>query len=144
WINTHRLCHILTIEDPVEFIHPNKKAIVSQRSLGEDVATFGEAVEGALRHDPDVIVIGEMRDPDTIRAAISAASTGHLVISTLHANNASSVVNRIVSFFDPVERDLVRQQLQDTLRCVICQILIPRKGGGRIPALEMLFNDIKP
>lgn len=144
WINTNRLCHILTIEDPVEYVHPNKKAIVSQRSLGEDVETFGEAVEGALRHDPDVIVIGEMRDPDTIRAAISAASTGHLVISTLHANNASSVVNRVVSFFDPVERDLVRQQLQDTLRCVICQILVPKKGGGRVPALEMLFNDIKP
>ncbi|MEX2016671.1 MAG: ATPase, T2SS/T4P/T4SS family, partial [Candidatus Hydrogenedentales bacterium] len=95
------------------------------------------------RHDPDVIVIGEMRDPDTIRSAINAAATGHLVLSTLHSNSASEVVNRIVSFFDPVERDLVKLQLRDSLRCVICQRLVPKKGGGRIPALEILFNDIK-
>jgi twitching motility protein PilT len=143
WINRHRSCHILTIEDPVEYVHENKKAFVSQRSLGEDVETFAEAVEGALRHDPDVILVGEMRDADTIRSAISAASTGHLVLSTLHANNAYGVVNRIVSFFDPVERDLVRQQLVDSLRCVICQKLVPKKGGGRVPALEVLFNDVK-
>lgn len=143
WINRHRNCHILTIEDPVEYVHENKKAFISQRSLGEDVETFAEAVEGALRHDPDVILVGEMRDADTIRSAISAASTGHLVLSTLHANNAYGVVNRIASFFDPVERDLVRQQLVDSLRCVICQKLIPKKGGGRVPALEVLFNDVK-
>lgn len=143
YINKHRNCHILTIEDPVEYVHENKKAFISQRSLGEDVATFAEAVEGALRHDPDVILVGEMRDADTIRSAISAASTGHLVLSTLHANNAYGVVNRIVSFFDPVERDLVRQQLVDSLRCVICQQLISKKGGGRVPALEVLFNDVK-
>jgi twitching motility protein PilT len=143
WINRHRSCHILTIEDPVEYVHEDKKAFVSQRSLGEDVATFAQAVEGALRHDPDVIVVGEMRDADTIRSAINAASTGHLVLSTLHSNNAYGVVNRIVSFFDPVERDLVRQQLVDSLRCVICQKLLPKKGGGRLPALEFLFNDVK-
>jgi twitching motility protein PilT len=143
WINRHRSCHILTIEDPVEYVHENKKAFLSQRSLGEDVETFAEAVEGALRHDPDVILVGEMRDADTIRSAISAASTGHLVLSTLHANNAYGVVNRIVSFFDPVERDLVRQQLVDSLRCVICQKLVPKKGGGRVPVLEVLFNDVK-
>lgn len=143
WINRNRSCHILTIEDPVEYVHEDKKAFVSQRSLGEDVETFAEAVEGALRHDPDVIVVGEMRDADTIRSAISAASTGHLVLSTLHSNNAYGVVNRIVSFFDPVERDLVRQQLVDSLRCVICQKLVPKKGGGRVPALEVLFNDVK-
>lgn len=143
WINQHRSCHILTIEDPVEYVFENKKAFLSQRSLGEDVATFAEAVEGALRQDPDVILVGEMRDADTIRAAISAASTGHLVVSTLHASNAYGVVNRIVSFFDPVERDLVRQQLVESLRCVICQKLVPKKGGGRVPALEVLFNDIK-
>jgi len=144
WINRNRMCHVLTIEDPIEYVHENRKAFVSQRSLGDDVENFAFGVEGALRHDPDVILIGEMRDADTIRAAISAASTGHLVVSTLHSNNASGVVNRIVSFFDPIERDLVRQQLQDSLRCVICQRLIPKKGGGRLPALEMLFNDIKP
>ena len=143
WINRHRNCHILTIEDPVEYVHENKKAFISQRSLGEDVETFHDAVEGALRHDPDVILVGEMRDADTIRAAISAASTGHLLLSTLHANNAYGVVNRIVSFFEPVERDIVRQQLVDSLRCVICQRLVPKKGGGRVPALEVLFNDVK-
>ena len=144
WINTNRAIHILTIENPVEYVHTNKKAIVSQRSLGLDIGSFGEAITGALRHDPDVILIGEMRDPDTIRAAINAAATGHLVISTLHANTAYEVVNRVVSFFDPVERDLVRLQLRDCMKCVLCQRLVPKPGGGRIPALEFMFNDIKP
>ncbi|MBI1319171.1 MAG: PilT/PilU family type 4a pilus ATPase [Candidatus Hydrogenedens sp.] len=143
WINSHRSCHILTIENPIEYVHHNKTSVVSQRSLGTDVATFDQAVTGALRHDPDVILIGEMRDPDTIRSAISAAATGHLVISTLHANTASEVVNRVVSFFDPVERDLVKLQLRDCLHCVICQRLVPKIGGGRVPALEVLFNDVK-
>ncbi len=144
WINSNKNVHILTIENPVEYVQSRKKAIMSQRSTGADVRTFFEAVTGALRHDPDVIVIGEMRDPDTIRSAINAAATGHLVISTLHANTASEVVNRVVSFFDPVERDLVKLQLRDCIRCVICQRLVPRQGGGRVPALELLFNDIKP
>lgn len=144
WINTHKCVHILTIENPVEYVHTDKRSIISQRSLGTDVATFYEAVTGALRHDPDVIFIGEMRDPDTIRAAINAAATGHLVISTLHSNTASEVVNRIISFFDPIERDLVRLQLYDSMQCVICQRLVPRIGGGRIPILELLFKDIKP
>src|SRR5690606_23540003 len=143
WINGHRAAHILTIENPVEYVHTNKKSIISQRGLGVDVATFNLAVTGALRHDPDVVVIGEMRDPDTIRSAINAAATGHLVISTLHANTASEVVNRVVSFFDPVERDLVKLQLRDCLQCVICQRLVPKIGGGRIPALEVLFHDVK-
>jgi twitching motility protein PilT len=141
WINSNKSLHILTIEDPVEFVHLNKRSIVSQRNVGTDVTTFQEGVRGALRHDPDVIFIGEMRDPDTIRAAIDAASTGHLVLTTFHSNTAAEVVNRIVSFFDPVERDLVRLQLRDSLKCVICQRLLPKKGGGRIPALEFLFND---
>lgn len=144
WINTHKSLHILTIENPVEFVHVNKKSIISQRSIGSDVGTFGEAVTGALRHDPDVILIGEMRDPDTIRAAINAAATGHLVISTLHSNTSYEVINRIVSFFDPIERDLVRLQLRDCMKGVICQRLVPKIGGGRIPALEFMFNDIKP
>jgi twitching motility protein PilT len=144
WINTNFTDHIITIENPIEYVHTNKKSIMSQRNLGADVNSFNDAVTGALRHDPDVIFIGEMRDSDTIRSAINAAATGHLVISTLHSNTASEVVNRIVSFFDPVERDLVRLQLRDCLRCVICQRLVPRVSGGRIPALEMLFNDIKP
>lgn len=90
-----------------------------------------------------MIFIGEMRDPDTIRAAINAAATGHLVVSTLHANTASEVVNRVVSFFDPVERDLVKLQLRDCIQCIICQRLLPKTGGGRIPALEFMFNDTK-
>ncbi len=144
WINTHKAVHILTIENPIEFVHTNKKSIISQRSIGPDVGSFGEAVTGALRHDPDVIQIGEMRDPDTIRAAINAAATGHLVISTMHSNTSYEVINRIVSFFDPSERDLVRLQLRDCLKGVLCQRLVAKKGGGRIPAIEFLFNDIKP
>jgi twitching motility protein PilT len=144
YINAHNSMHILTIENPVEYVHINKQSVVSQRSLGADVGTFNEAVTGALRHDPDVVVIGEMRDADTIRAAINAAATGHLVISTLHSNTASEVINRIVSFFDPVERDLVRLQLRDCIRCVICQRLVPKIGGGRIPTIEIMINDIKP
>lgn len=143
WINAHKSFHVLCVEEPVEYVHKSKKCVVSQRDVGEDIGTFHEAVRGALRHDPDVIVIGEMRDPDTIRSAINAAATGHLVISTLHSGTAYEVVNRIVSFFDPVERDLVKLQLRDALKCVICQRLLPRTGGGRLPALEFLFNDTK-
>jgi len=143
WINSTRSSHILTIENPIEFVHTNKKSVISQRNLGLDVESFNDAVTGALRHDPDVILIGEMRDPDTIRAAINAAATGHLVVSTLHANTAAEVVNRIVSFFDPVERDLVKLQLRDCLKCVICQRLVPKIGGGRVPAMEMMLNDVK-
>jgi twitching motility protein PilT len=143
WINEHKEVHILCLEEPVEYVHKNKRSVVSQRDIGVDVANFQEGVRGALRHDPDVIVIGEMRDPDTIRAAINAAATGHLVISTLHASTASEVVSRIVSFFDPVERDLVKLQLRDALKCVICQRLVQKTGGGRLPALEFLFNDTK-
>jgi len=143
WINSNRSSHILTIENPIEFVHANKKSVISQRNLGMDVESFYHAVTGALRHDPDVILIGEMRDPDTIRSAINAAATGHLVISTLHSNTAAEVVNRVLSFFDPIERDLVKLQLRDCLQCVICQRLVPRIGGGRIPALEMMLNDVK-
>jgi len=143
WINSNKTLHVLTIEDPVEFVHRNKKSIVSQRGVGNDVETFISGVRSSLRHDPDVISIGEMRDPDTIRAAIDAASTGHLVLTTFHSNTAAEVVNRIVSFFEPVERDLVRLQLRDSLKCVICQRLVPKIGGGRVPALEFLFNDSK-
>jgi twitching motility protein PilT len=144
WINRNHHKHILTLEDPVEYHHTSKKSMVNQRNLGTDFRTFAEGMEGSLRHDPDVILIGELRDADTIRTAISAASTGHLVLSSLHSNDAAGVTNRVASFFDPVERDLVRQQLTDCLRCVICQKLIVRKGGGRVPAIEILFNDVKP
>jgi twitching motility protein PilT len=143
WVNEHNHVHVVTIEEPVEYVHINRKAIISQRDVGVDVPTFADAVRGALRHDPDVIFIGEMRDQDTIRAAINAAATGHLVISTLHSNTSAEVVNRIVSFFDPVERDLVKLQLRDAIKCVMCQRLLPKVGGGRVPAIEFLFNDTK-
>src|SRR5262249_18725458 len=143
WINEHKEGHILCLEKPVDDVHVNKRSVVSQRDSGVDGADFQEGVRGALRHDPDVIVVGEMRDPDTIRAAINAAATGHLVISTLHASTASEVVSRVVSFFDPVERDLVRLQLRDALRCVICQRLVQKTGGGRLPGPGVLLNDTK-
>jgi len=143
YINRHRKRHMVFIEHPVEYVHHNEESVVSQRDVGLDVLNFAEAVRGSLRHDPDVIVIGEMRDADTIRSAIAAAATGHLVLSTLHSNTAAEIVNRIVSFFDPVERDLVKLQLRDCLRGVICQRLVARIGGGRVPAIEVMFNDIK-
>ena len=137
WINQNRSVHVLCIEEPVEFVHKSKKAVVSQRDVPEDVSSFAEAVRGALRHDPDVIVIGEMRDPETIRAAINAAATGHLVVSTLHAGTAYEVVNRIVSFFDPVERDLVRLQLRTRSSASsangCCPSWVAAAGGARVP-----------
>lgn len=141
WLNERKALHVLTIEEPVEYVHRNKRSVVSQREVGVDVPDFQTAVRGALRHDPDVIFIGEMRDADTIRAAINAASTGHLVLSTMHSNTTAEVINRIVSFFDPVERDLVRLQLRDCLRCVVCQRFVPALSGERWAALEFLFND---
>lgn len=141
WLNQRKPLHILTIEEPVEYVHVNKTSIVSQREVGVDVPDFQTAVRGALRHDPDVIFIGEMRDADTIRSAINAASTGHLVLSTMHSNTTPEVINRIVSFFDPVERDLVRLQIRDCLRCIVCQRFVPTVEGARMAALEFLFND---
>jgi twitching motility protein PilT len=141
WLNERKPLHILTIEEPVEYVHRNKKSVVSQREVGVDVPDFQSAVRGALRHDPDVIFIGEMRDADTIRSAINAASTGHLVLSTMHSNTTAEVINRIVSFFDPVERDLVRLQIRDCLRAIVCQRFVPTVSGSRMAALEFLFND---
>ena len=143
WINANRNVHVLTVEDPVEYVHLNQKSVVSQREIGLDVDSFTAAIRGGLRHDPDVIFVGEMRDSDTIRSVINAAATGHLVISTVHSSTASEVVNRIVSFFAPAERDLVRLQLHDCLKCVACQRLLPAVNGGRLPALEFMYNDSK-
>ena len=143
WINANRNVHVLTIEDPIEYVHLNQQAVVSQREVGLDVDSFTSAIRSGLRHDPDVIFVGEMRDSDTIRSVISAAATGHLVISTVHSSTASEVVNRIVSFFAPAERDLVRLQLHDCLKCVVCQRLLPAISGGRLPALEFMYNDSK-
>ena len=143
WINRNRKLHILTLEDPVEYHHYSKKSTMSQRNLGKDFPSFAIGVEGALRHDPDVILVGEMRDAATIRAAIGAAATGHLVLTTLHANDAATVIDRICSFFDPIERELIRSQLCDCIQTIICQKLVVKKGGGRVPTLEVLYNDVK-
>ena len=140
FINENRRTHIITTEDPIEFVYTDKKSIISQRMVGRDTFSFANALRGALREDPDVILVGEMRDVDTIRAALSAAETGHMVFSTLHTTTAVDTVNRIISYFPPSERELVRQEVAYTLMAVVCQRLIKRKGGGRIPCVEVLIG----
>jgi twitching motility protein PilT len=141
YINETRHSHIITVEDPIEFVYSDKKAIISQRQTGRDTHSFANALRGALREDPDVILVGEMRDRETIRAAISAASTGHLVFSTLHTMTAVDTVNRIISYFPHDEREVIRQELAYTLKGVACQRLLKKVGGGRVPCIELLIAD---
>ena len=139
YINEKYAKHIITIEDPVEFIYTNKKSIVSQRQLLIDTPTFSDGIKYALRQDPDVIFIGEIRDKETVVAALNAAETGHMVVSTIHTNDAVQTVNRIVNFFEPNERSFVRHQLAATLRGTIAQKLIPTiDSEERLPAPEIL------
>ncbi len=140
YINQTRHAHVITIEDPIEYVYRDKKSIISQRCVGTDTFSFANALRGSLREDPDVILVGEMRDTETIRAAISAAETGHLVFSTLHTMTAVDTVNRVISYFPSNERDLIRQELAYSLRGVVCQRLLKKKGGGRIPCLEILLG----
>ncbi len=137
-INSHRPCHILTIEDPVEYVHVNRKGTVHQREVGEDVPSFAQAIKDAMREDPDVILLGEMRDTDTMRAALMAAETGHLVFSTLHTNDAVGVIDRLVGAFPGNEQDGIRKQLSMVLRTVVTQRLM-RSEHGRIPVNEILM-----
>ena len=140
-INATRSANIVTIEDPIEVLHHDKQSIVSQREIGEDTAGFAEALRRVLRQDPDVIFVGEMRDPETVWAALAAAETGHLVASTLHTANAVETVNRIVDFFPPYQHGQIRLSLATSLRGVVSQRLVPRVDGeGRIPAVEVLVN----
>ncbi len=139
-INEHFRKHIITIEDPIEYVHPNKKSLFSQREVGRDTKSFLRALRAALREDPDVILIGEMRDRETIGAAITAAETGHLVFATLHTNSADQTINRIVNVFPAEEQDQIRTQLSMALNAVISQVLIPKIGGGRIAAHEIMIN----
>jgi twitching motility protein PilT len=140
-INETRKGHIVTVEDPVEFVHKDKKCIVTQREVGTDTKSFLEALKHALRQDPDVILIGEMRDPETIRTAISAAETGHLVLSTLHTVQAPPTIERILSFFDGPEQTIVRTQLATNLRGVVSQrLLVSRDKTRIIPAVEIMIN----
>ena len=130
--------HIITIEDPIEFYHHHKKSTINQREVGVDVPSFSEAIRRALRQDPDVILVGEMRDLETIEAAISAAETGHIVFGTLHTNSAQGTVNRIIDAFPGQLQDQIRTQLSTSLIGVLAQTLLPRIGGGRIAAFESL------
>ena len=140
-VNSNRNCHIITIEDPIEFIHEDKKSIVDQREVGLDTSTFSAALRVALRQDPDVILVGEMRDFETIETALTAAETGHLVLSTLHTLNATETVNRIISVFPPYHQKQVRLQLAGVLKGVVSQRLVPKADGmGRVPAVEVLVS----
>ncbi len=141
YINTNRTCHIMTIEDPIEFLLRDRRSIVNQREVGVDTMNFASALRAALRQDPDVILVGEMRDFETIETAITAAETGHLVMSTLHTLDATETINRIISVFPPYQQKQVRLQLASILRAVISQRLVPRADGkGRVPALEVLVT----
>lgn len=139
-INNNRMCHIVTMEDPIEFVHEDDLAHISQREVGDDTNSFNDALTNVLRQDPDVILVGEMRDHETIETAIIAAETGHLVMSTLHTNSASETVDRIIDVFPPHQQAQIRTQLSITLLAVICQALVPRIGGyGRIAAFEIML-----
>jgi twitching motility protein PilT len=133
--------HIITIEDPIEFYHTHKKSTVNQRELGVDVPSFAEAIRRALRQDPDVILVGEMRDLETIEAAITAAETGHIVFGTLHTTGAQGTVNRIIDVFPTNQQDQIRTQLSTSIIGILSQTLLPRIGGGRVAAYEMLVID---
>jgi twitching motility protein PilT len=141
-INRTRADHILTIEDPIEFIHPHKRCIVNQREIGSDATGFGEALRAALRQDPEVILLGEMRDLETIATALTAAETGHLVFGTVHTQSAPQTIDRIIDVFPAAQQAQVRIQLASTLQAVVTQALLPRKdGSGRVAALEILLPD---
>lgn len=139
-INTERSVHILTIEDPIEYLHPHKYSVVNQRELGADTKSFAAALKSALRQDPDVILVGEMRDQETMALAVTAAETGHLVFATVHTNSAASTVDRIVDVFPPGQQEQIRVQLSNNLEAIITQQLLPRAGNpGRVGALEILI-----
>ena len=139
YINTNRTCHVITIEDPIEFLIRDKRSIVNQREIGVDTNSFATALRAALRQDPDVILVGEMRDFETIETALMAAETGHLVMSTLHTIDAAETITRIVSVFPPHQQPQIRLQLASIIKGVISQRLVPRADGkGRVPAVEIL------
>ena len=137
-INNERQAHILTVEDPIEFVHPHKKCLVNQREVKVHTESFASALRAALREDPDVILVGEMRDLETISLAVSAAETGHLVFGTLHTSSAAQTVDRIIDVFPPHQQAQIRTQLSESLQGVIAQTLVPKIGGGRVAALEIL------
>jgi len=139
-MNSHKREHILTIEDPIEFVHENKLCLLNQREVHRDTHSFNNALRSALREDPDVILVGELRDLETIRLAISAAETGHLVFGTLHTNSAPKTIDRIIDVFPAEEKSMVRSMLSESIRAVISQTLLKRIGGGRVAAHEIMIG----
>ncbi len=139
-VNETRFEHILTIEDPIEFVHESKKCLVNQREVHRDTLGFAEALRSALREDPDIILVGEMRDLETIRLALTAAETGHLVFGTLHTSSAAKTIDRIIDVFPAAEKSMVRSMLSESLRAVISQTLLKKTGGGRIAAHEIMIG----
>jgi twitching motility protein PilT len=142
-LNETKSIHIVTLEDPVEFVHPQKKSTFNQREMGNDFSTFANGLRAALRQAPKVILVGEMRDRETVEIGMSAAETGHLVMTTLHTINAGQTINRIVGMFDQVEEKQIRIRLAETIRWVVSQRLLPKIGGGRIAALEIMGNNLR-
>jgi twitching motility protein PilT len=140
FVNRNRNDHVITIEDPIEFVHPDNKCVISQREVGQDSASFATALRAALREDPDIILVGEMRDAETMEVALHAAETGHLVLSTLHTLNATETVNRIISTFPPHQEDQIRDQLAAVMQGIVSQRLVVRADGkGRVPAVEVML-----
>ena len=140
YVNENHFAHILTVEDPIEFVHNSKKSLVNQREVHRDTHSFANALRSALREDPDVILVGEMRDLETIQLALSAAETGHLVFGTLHTSSAAKTIDRIIDVFPGNEKALVRSMLSESLRAVISQTLLKKKGGGRVAAHEIMIG----
>jgi twitching motility protein PilT len=139
-INRTRDLHVITIEDPIEFVHPNRRCLIHQREIGAHARSFADALRVAVREDPDIILVGEMRDLETIQMALSAAEKGMLVFGTLHTNNAAKTVDRIVNVFPAGEQEGIRQVLGESIRGILAQQLLPKVGGGRVAALEILFS----
>jgi twitching motility protein PilT len=142
-INEQKSVHVVTLEDPVEYLHPQKKATFNQRELGIDFDNFASGLRAALRQAPKVVLVGEMRDRETVEIGLSAAETGHLVMSTLHTVDAGQTVNRIVGMFDQVEEKQIRIRMADTIRWIVCQRLLPKVGGGRIAAFEIMGANLR-
>ena len=140
-INCNDYAHILTVEDPIEFIHESQKCLINQREVNRDTHGFNEALRSALREDPDIIMVGEMRDLETIRLALTAAETGHLVFGTLHTSSAAKTIDRIIDVFPSAEKDMIRSMLSESLQAVISQTLMKKIGGGRIAAHEIMVGN---
>ena len=139
WINQHKRAHIVTLENPIEFLHRDNKSSITQRDIGTDTESFASGLRAVLRQDPDVILIGEMRDKTTIETALKGAETGHLVVSTLHTRNAVQTISRIIAVFPPEEQEMIRIRLSETMQAVISQRLVQKLAGGRVAAMEIML-----